>query len=515
MNSMTSNHFSQSVYHFHGRHTPEASGWLAGYSALIQAYDLKVPLPERLCFISSKHRRYTKADWDVYTLRHKPEETLQGHLTFALKYEGVQLHILRALFLKITPDSLEQWLKSEPVGRYSRRIWFLYEWLTEKQLNIADARTGNFVDALDAQLQFPGPSLPSKRHRVNDNLPGNRNFCPLVWRTETLQNFIDLDLKSLARQRTGAIHPDVLQRAAAFLLLKDSRASFAIEGETPQKGRAERWGRAIAQAGLHPLSLEELNRLQKIVIEDQRFIKLGLRQEGGFIGVHERSTHLPLPDHISARWEDLPCLMEGLIETYHTLYQSQTLDPVIVATAIAFGFVFIHPLTDGNGRLHRYLIHHVLAEMGFSQKGIVFPISAVILRYIEQYRQVLESYSRPRLEFIEWRATLEGNLEVLNETIDLYRYFDATKMAEFLYDCVVETVEKVLPEEINYLARYDRLKSSINELLDMPDYLADLLISFLEQNQGTLSKRARAKEFKDLTEQEVLHLESLYKDLIS
>ncbi|HIP51694.1 MAG TPA: hypothetical protein EYG94_06355 [Campylobacterales bacterium] len=31
---------------------------------------------------------------------------------------------------------------------------------------------------------------------------------------------------------------------------------------------------------------------------------------------------------------------------------------------IAFSFVYIHPLEDGNGRIHRYLIHHVLAERG-------------------------------------------------------------------------------------------------------------------------------------------------------
>jgi hypothetical protein len=32
---------------------------------------------------------------------------------------------------------------------------------------------------------------------------------------------------------TGAVNPDVMARAAAFLLLSDSRASFHIEGEKP------------------------------------------------------------------------------------------------------------------------------------------------------------------------------------------------------------------------------------------------------------------------------------------
>ena len=60
--------------------------------------------------------------------------------------------------------------------------------------------------------------------------------------------------------------------------------------------------------------------------------------------------------------------------------------------------------------------------------------SAVILRKIETYRRVLESYSRPLLQLIDWRPTTTGNVEVLNETADFYKYFDATEHAEFLYD---------------------------------------------------------------------------------
>jgi hypothetical protein len=318
-----------------------------------------------------------------------------------------------------------------------------------------------------------------------------------------------MHLDQRARKMTGAIYPDVLARAAAFLLLKDSRASFAIEGEHPGKNRAERWGRAISQAGLYPLSTEELSRLQKIVIEDQRFVPMGLRNEGGFIGVHERQIGTLLPDHISARWQDLPRLLDGLMTTYRR-FKEDEFDPVILAAMISFGFVFIHPFADGNGRLQRYLIHHVLAEHRFTPKGIVFPVSTVILERIDEFRRVLESYSRPRLEFIKWRATKSGNVEVLNETIDLYRYFDATFLAEFLYNCVYHTIEKTLPEEIAYLERYDRLKTAINEQFDMPDYRVDLLIRFLQQNKGVLSQRAKEKEFQALTPQECEQLERLY-----
>ena len=175
--------------------------------------------------------------------------------------------------------------------------------------------------------------------------------------------------------------------------------------------------------------------------------------------------------------------------------------------------VFIHPFEDGNGRIHRYLFHHVLAEKEFVPAGLAFPVSAVILKRIDEYRKALEHYSRPRLDLIEWRPTDKGNVEVLNKTIDLYRYFDATRQAEFFFECVAETVYKTLPEEVDYLTRHDLLNDFIKNYIDMPDKRIDLLIRFLRQNDGRLSKRARHKEFSALTDKEARAIENKYDEV--
>jgi len=496
----------------HSIHLPsEENLSLAGYAALINTYNLEVPLPEILYAISPKQKKYKQEKWYILPFRYLPGDSLYENLKFALKYEGIELSILKSLFDKIKHEQIIELLKIEPTGSYSRRIWFLYEWLQNAKLDLPDAAPQHLVNIIDEKLQYAGPNRVSKRHRVRNNLPGVLSFCPTIRKTETLEKFMEQDFSKKIKECIKNIRPDIIARACAYLLLQDSKASYAIEGETPPKNRLERWNKVIANAGSTPLSHLEFYRLQEIIISDPRFTHLGYRNEGGFIGTHDRQTGLPMPSHISAKPQDIEPLMEGLIETCNLLKESD-FHPILAATIIAFGFVFIHPFEDGNGRLHRYLLHHVLTENGFIEEGLVFPISAVILNHILHYKKTLEHYSKPRLELIKWRPTEKNNIEVTNETIDLYRYYDLSKQAEFLFECIQETIEKSLPEEIAYLEKFDKLKSFIQSYLEMPDQMIELLIQFLTQGKGKLSKRALTKEFQALTEKEVHALEEKYRE---
>ena len=253
--------------------------------------------------------------------------------------------------------------------------------------------------------------------------------------------------------------------------------------------------------------------LQRIVISDARFTHMSWRREGGFVGKRDRETNAPIPDLLSARPDDLAGLVGGLV-AYANQSEDSGLNPVIAAAAVAFGFVFIHPFENGNGRIHRWLVHHMLARSGFNPPGIIFPVSAVFLEHIDRYREALEHYSRPRLLLTEWETTPSLNVRVLNETRDLFRFFDATRQAEFLADSVVETIQQTLPREIDYLRRYDQAKARIETFIDMPDATFDLMMGFLRQNGGRFSQRARTNEFAKLTDEEAASIEGAYQDLL-
>ena len=496
---------------FQEKTVPESTR-LAGWAALVRALALPVPVRQPGC-VSEQHisgSRREEGAWTVFDRRYWPGDTFADHLTFALRHEQIDLLILKRAFQAVPAAEVEAFARSAPTGTAARRAWYLYELLTGRSLSVDDAPKAAAIDLLEPEAYFTGKPRLSKRHRVRDNLLGTGRFCPVIRRTKALADFVQLDLAAKARETVGRTGAHLVARAASFLLLADSLASFQIEGERPPRNRLERWGRAVLQAGRNRLTLDEIIRLQRVLIEDTRFVRAGLRPDGVFIGQRDHHGD-PLPEFIGARPDDLGDLMGALLEANDRM-RDDGVDPVLKAAATAFDFVYIHPFQDGNGRMHRCLIHHVLAERKFTPPGMVFPVSSVMQDRVDDYRATLQAHSSPLMPFIEWRPTPERNVEVLNETRDLYRYPDCTDAAEFLYACVRRTVERDLPHEIDYLRRHDEAVRRIMDAVEMPDRIAENLVAFIRQNNGRLSKNRREGEFRKLNDDEVTLIEGVVND---
>jgi hypothetical protein len=486
-----------------------ADARLAGWAALTQTFAVQGPVRKPAC-VSTKHvggSVRNEGPWRIFDKRYWPGESFGNHLTFALRHEDLDPLLLKRIFDAADVKVLEEFVRATPTGIPVRRAWFLYELMTGRTLDVPDDPGVPAVDVLDPEEYFTGKPRLSRRHRVRDNLLGTGSFFPVIRRTKLLADFAGRRLGERAAETVGRAGAHLVARAASFLLLADSRASFEIEGERPARNRLERWGRAVLQAGKNKLTLDEMIRLQGVLIADDRFVQVGLRSDGVFLGERDHNGD-PLPEFIGARPSDLHGLMTGLLEANDRM-SADGVDAVVQAAATAFGFVYVHPFQDGNGRLHRCLVHHVLAERKFTPPGMVFPVSSVMLDRIDDYRKTLQAHSGPLMRFIDWRPTPERNVEVLNDTADMYRYFDVTEAAEFLYACVLRTVERDLPREIDYLRRHDEARRRIMDTVEMPDWLADNLLMFIRQNNGKLPKRRRTNEFAKLTDAEVISLEAI------
>ncbi|MCY4097180.1 MAG: cell filamentation protein Fic, partial [Rhodospirillales bacterium] len=153
MDTAVENRFSGPVRVFQEQRLP-VTATPAGYAALIGAFDLGVPLPRNLSAIGTRHKLVEQSGWRIYSPRYMPDASLQGHLTFALKHEGLDLAVLKRLFVATGPNAIADLVRARPTGAYARRVWFLYEWLTGRRLDLPNAERGAYAPIVDADRQY-------------------------------------------------------------------------------------------------------------------------------------------------------------------------------------------------------------------------------------------------------------------------------------------------------------------------------------------------------------------------
>lgn len=479
-----------------------------GQAWLRKELGLQVPRPSVESYVTAGARRTERDGTRVteqYPLAYAPSESAISHLRFALRHEAFDLAVLVAALNAIPPADIELWVREEPSGAYSRRAWFLYETFTGRTLDVDDARFGNYVNALDPRKHFVAARLNSPRHRVINNLLGSRRLCPTVRKSPPLVERIGSQIDDAARALVQSVSPAHLHRAVNYLYTNETRSSFAVEGESPNATRTERFVAELKDSrSFDPTDKNALIRLQGRIV-DARYAAEDWRKIQNYVGRtmggYREDVKFICPAPVS-----VPELMDGWSTLYERAMDPPT-DPVIAAASLAFSFVFIHPFEDGNGRIHRFLIHHVLTTRGFSPDGVILPVSAAILRNIQAYSEVLEGFSDSIRPYIQWHWTQDREISVDNDTSDLYRYFDATAMTEYLYDRIADAVERDLAEELGFVSVFDEAMDAVQNIVDMPDRRASLIVRLCMQNGGVLASRKR-KNFKELTDSEISKIES-------
>jgi hypothetical protein len=483
---------------------------LAGYAALIKRYDLDAIPNWHTSGVTTSgiHRIDSSGDIveEVYPPKYWPGDTLGDHLEFALKYDGTNPAILACLFHTAAEGDLLEYVQSKPTGKYARRLWFLYEFLTGKTLPLENLKRGSYVDVLDPDEYYTGtPVRQIRRQRVNDNLLGDRRFCPVVRRTDTLRNFETADLPGRCRQVVSSYPPELLKRALGYLYTRETKSSFEIEHIQPTSTRTRRFVALLQTAEREDFCRkEQLIEVQNHIV-DERFRDSGYRSSQNYVG-ETVAWQNEMIHFVSPKPEDLTDLMDGLTAA-HQRMSTGGVSAVIQAAVIAYGFVFLHPFDDGNGRIHRFLIHNILARRGFTPEGIMFPVSVSMLKNPVDYEASLKAFSGPLLPQVKYSLDEDGRMTVHNETAVWYRYIDMTLQAEALFHFIDLTIDTELAGELAFLANYDQTRKAIQEIVDMPDRQIDLFIRFCLQNNGRLSARKRASHFAVLADEEIARME--------
>jgi len=451
---------------------------------------------------------------ETYPLAQRPEPTVAAHLTFALKHEIVHLEFLHRLFLSIDQQHLEAWLRDEPTGAYARRAGFLFEWLTGRRLDVPDLTAGNYVDALDPRKYLVATrSANVPRWRVRDNMPGSPMFCPIVERTPAIEQIENYDCAQALKELERAFGVDVLMRSAVWLSIKESRASFQIEHEEKHVDRVRRFAAAMEKRcgrDEDPLSLDVLTELQADILGVAT--RYGLRKSPVIVG--HTAGFSDVVDYIAPHWERTGSLLLGL---QSFLTRTRGASSILRAAVASFGFVYIHPMADGNGRIARFLINDVLRRDGAVPAPFILPVSATIsdsARERAGYDRALEVLSKPlllkyqdRYQFGRTERYQDGvnsnfHFDAYDDALPAWRYPNLTQQSEFVGHVVRLTIELEMSKEANYLREIERAREGVKNHLEGPNADIDQIIRSVRDNGWTLSNKL-LKAFPQLQDEDL------------
>jgi hypothetical protein len=413
-----------------------------------------------------------------------------AHVLFALKHEGTNLQILAETMPKIPTAGMLAELNKAPNGAYIRLACFLWEEFTGQELAPIPQIGGTVQMLFDPQKYLTGPVVKNSRWRVGFNGIGSMKYCATVERTAAIEAAIRSNILGRTKQFIESLGAEMMDRALSWAYLHETDSSFAIEKEAPSEDKARQFVELLKQAH-EPRELSEdyLVELQNVAITNPFDKAASFRFEQNWLSGPGHGapsvTYVPPPPALTGE------LMKNLIGLAGTA--PRTIDPVVAASIISFGFVFIHPFMDGNGRLSRFLFHYALCQSGMLDKGLLLPVSVAMKRHEADYLAALRSYSRPARTKWDVRWFGEDDFSfTFRGSEAMYRYWDATPCVEFGYRMAEEALEIELRQETEYLAAYDRITRAVNERYDVRGSdLSTLVRSCLENGNKVSTNRRK------------------------
>lgn len=414
-------------------------------------------------------------------------------LLFALKHEGVNLQVLAQALKHIPHGDIQRQVQATPSSRYVRILGFLWEAFNDRELEGNFAIAGPTVDLFDAKRYLTAPGQRNARWKVNFNGLGSLRYAVTVERTPTIERLLALDILDRANTFVAGLGQQATDRALAWAYLHETENSFAIERETPSQDKAESFVALLKQAH-QPRPMDEgyLVELQNAAITNPLGRAAAYRHEQNWLRGPLRGaagiTYVPPPHEL------VNALMDEVLVFANAL--PKTIDPLVAAAIASFGFVFIHPFMDGNGRLSRFLFHYALCQSGRLANGLLLPVSVAMKRNEAAYLNALQSFSTPmrRCWEVRWLSDERYDFRFQGDEA-LYRYWDATQVVEFSLGMARQALEKDLREETEFLDRFDRVYREIDDRFDVRGNVLTTLIIAALQNNGKVSKNRR-KQFQ-------------------
>jgi hypothetical protein len=249
-----------------------------------------------------------------------------------------------------------------------------------------------------------------------------------------------------------------------------------------------------------PLDNASLAQLQAEILGRRTTLQqFGLRQSPVFVG--EVVRYREVVHYVAPPAQDMAAMLNGRA----VFWQRTQGQPAVMRSAVrAFGFVYIHPLADGNGRVHRFLVNDALRRDGVVKEPMILPLSALITRDAAErraYDRMLDTISRPLMGALAgaWEFAsaptlypdgIYSNFVFKGEPTarPVWRHPDLTRHVIYLADVLARTISEDMREESRHLRSHAQARAAIKDIVEMPDAQVDRVIRSVQAQQGQLSK---------------------------
>lgn len=251
---------------------------LAGYTYLIEQLGLSLPpLGLELAIgnkASDEIKPYGLVKIKILAKTKKVGSNVFEHIETAIQYQGIRLAYIVPIFEKLDSNLLANFIKEKPQSINRRCIWFLYEWLTDVQLDIENSQS-NYAPLLDERFYYTLiTGEKNSRTRIINNMIGNKYFCPMIRKPKGIIECAKKDLMGMAQFQLNNLHksinPELLGRSVEYLYTKETKSSTEIEKENTPEAKMRKFYRVLKTSGTINLSKRRLIDIQNEIVRSEK-----------------------------------------------------------------------------------------------------------------------------------------------------------------------------------------------------------------------------------------------------
>ena len=374
---------------------------------------------------------------------------------------------------------------------------------------------------IDPEAYVIGPCwrLDRKRQLYN-NMFGNKYFRPfarrsLISTTESIKHFLE--------SHTSEMSIDTRLRATSYMRVKETQATFEIEGENDRVSEARKWCTLLRRVKDLPLNNEKgtlsvaksLFPAESIDYNEWRSSEIFIgRTKTKPTGQFEENIY-----HIGAKAQDLQTLMAGFFSVMNNCLQfsngdfsdrhpllrknHQAFDHISIIALLSLSFTIIHPLCEGNGRIHRLLIHYLLECFKIVDSWLV-PVSIIILHdnlKTGNKDRILRAISEPIMRQTKYRF-VDRELKITNDTRLLYECWEGTAAVEYMHSLLGKSI-RISIDCALYIQIWDQCLKDLDEAREKLTHsqLKMLIGRYLQSGKvsGHTLKQLQKKNIKEST----------------